>query len=220
MKPAFDHLVVICDPGAPQADALSALGLIEGSANVHDGQGTSNRRYFFHNAYVELVWVDDLDLARQEPAFRTRLWERWMRRHDGACPFGIALRPDDPADAEARPPFPTWAYHAPYLPPQVAIGIALATPLTEPEFLYLNFATSPQSKAREPLDHPLGLREITHVRVGSPAKAQSQAAKTTAALGIASFTDSREYVVELFFDHAVKGESADLRPQLPLLLRW
>lgn len=220
MKPALDHFVLICDPGAPQADALTKLGLVEGSGNVHDGQGTANRRFFFNNAYIELLWVDDLDESRLEPSFRTRLWERWLRRHEGACPFGIALRPDNPADAEERPPFPTWAYHAPYLPAQVSIGIALATPLTEPEFLYMNFATSPQSKAREPLEHPLSLREITQVRIASPAAAQSQAAKTTAALGLASFTDSHEFVAELFFDRAAKGRSADLRPDLPLILRW
>ena len=220
MKPVLDHFVLICDPGAPQADDLTALGLVEGSGNIHDGQGTANRRFFFENAYLELVWVDDLSESRREPAFRTRLWERWMRRHDGACPFGIALRPDDPVDAEERPPFPTWAYHAPYLPAQVSIGIALATPLVEPEFLYENFATSPKAKGREPLSHPLGLREMTHVRIGLPGDAQSQAAKTAAGLAIASFADAGQYVAELFFDHGLKGESADLRPQLPLLLRW
>lgn len=220
MKPAFDHFVLICDPGAPQADALTQLGLVEGSGNVHHGQGTANRRFFFDNAYLELLWVDDLDQSRREPAFRTRLWERWLRRREGVCPFGIALRPDDPADAEQPPPFPTWAYHAPYLPPQVSIGIALATPLTEPEFLYINFATSPQSKAREPLDHPLGLRRITHVRVASPGGGQSQAARTVTALGLASFTTADDCVTELFFDHAAKGQTADLRPALPLILRW
>lgn len=219
MKPTLDHFVLICDPGAPQADALTKLGLVEGSGNVHHGQGTANRRFFFNNAYLELLWVEDLNEARHDLAFRTRLWERWLRRHEGACPFGIALRPDDPAYAEEPPPFPTWAYHAPYLPPQVSIGIALATPLTEPEFLYMNFATSPQSKVREPLQHPLGFREITQVRIASPARAQSQAAKTVAALGIASFTGG-EYVTELFFDHAAKGQTADLRPALPLILRW
>ena len=220
MKPALDHFVLICDPGAPQAGLLIDLGLVEGSANVHHGQGTANRRFFFENAYLELLWVTDVDESRQEPAFRTRLWERWMRRHYGACPFGIALRPDDPVDADQPPPFPTWAYHAPYLPAQVSIGIALATPLTEPEFLYMNFATPPLAKDREPLTHPLGLREITHVRIGLPGTAQSQAAKTTAALGITSFADTQDYVAELFFDHAAKGESADLRPELPLVLRW
>ena len=84
----------------------------------------------------------------------------------------------------------------------------------------MNFATSPQSKAREPLEHPLGLRELTHVRIAAPGGAQSQAAKAVEALGIASYTVADEYLTELFFDRAATGGAADLRPALPLLLRW
>ena len=86
---------------------------------------------------------------------------------DGACPFGVALRPVD-AEAGQPPPFPTWAYHAPYLPAQVSIGIALATPLTEPEFLHLTFATRPDAKNREPMAHPAAFGRLTGVRIGMP----------------------------------------------------
>ncbi len=134
---------------------------------MHAGQGSANRRFFFENAYLELLWIDDPAAAKREPARRTRLWERWRRRDASACPFGIAFRPLDPA-AETLPPFPTWAYHAPYLPAQVSIGIALATPLSEPEFLYLPFATRPDAKGREPIAHPAGLRQLTGVRIGLP----------------------------------------------------
>jgi hypothetical protein len=217
----LDHVVLICDPGAPQADALRAQGLTEGSGNVHPGQGTANRRFFFHNAYIELVWVSDLAESRSEPAFRTRLWERWLRRHEGACPFGIALRPAQAHDENAKPPFSIWSYYAPYLPPQVSIGIALATPLTEPEFLYLNFATSPMSKAREPVDHPLGVREISAVRIGLPGGTpQSAASKAALAGGIVSFYNSAAYEMQLAFDGGARHESADLRPGLPLILSW
>jgi hypothetical protein len=221
MQLALDHVVLICDPGAPQAQGLIDLGLVEGSANVHTGQGTANRRFFFRNAYLELLWVDDLSLSRSEPAFRTRLWERWMRRHEGACPLGIASRPSDPKDAEDRPPFATWAYHAPYLPPQVSIGIGVNTPLTQPEILYVNFATSPAAKAREPLTHLLGVKEITGVRIGLPGgSAQSPGAKAVSAAGLVEFFDCSDYLAEVLLDGAIAQKSADLRPGLPLILRW
>ncbi|MBV8285248.1 MAG: VOC family protein [Candidatus Eremiobacteraeota bacterium] len=221
MQLALDHLVVICDPGAPQAQSLIDLGLTEGSANTHTGQGTANRRFFFRNAYVELLWVDDLALSRREPAFRTRLWERWMRRREGACPLGIALRPADPRDAEEHPAFATWAYHAPYLAPQVSIGIAVNSPLTEPEILYVNFATSPASKNREPLDHQLGVKEITGLRIGVPGDLpQAAAAKAVAASGLAEFFRAADYVAEVLLDGAVHQRSADLRPGLPLIFRY
>ena len=217
----LDHVIVICDPGAPAADALRELGIVEGSRNVHPGQGTENRRFFFHNAYLELVWVSDLAESRSEPAFRTRLWERWLRRHEGACPFGIALRPLQAHDESAKPPFPTWSYYAPYLPQQVAIAMAINTPLTEPEFFYLNFATGPKEKNREPIDHPLGLREITAVRIGLPGGSpQSAASKAARTAGIVSFYNTAEYQVELEFDGGAKKQRTDLNPGLPLILSW
>ena len=38
---------------------LTVIGFLEGSGNVHRGQGTANRRVFFENAMLELIWVCD-----------------------------------------------------------------------------------------------------------------------------------------------------------------
>jgi len=216
---ALDHVIICCDEGGPEAGALTGLGLTEGSSNVHLGQGTRNRRFFFENAYLELVWVDDLAEAKREPARSTRLWERWLRRREGACPFGIALRPVVPDEAAAAP-FPTWAYHAPYLPAQVSLGIALSTPLRGPEFLYVPFATPPKSKGLEPLSHPLGVRELTGVRIAMPgaSAARSPAADAVAALGLLETYDAPDYVMELTFDRGERGQSATPVPQL--LIHW
>jgi hypothetical protein len=43
------HFFIIAEPGAPEADLLSGIGLIEGTRNDHPGQGTANRRFFFMN---------------------------------------------------------------------------------------------------------------------------------------------------------------------------
>jgi hypothetical protein len=40
---SIDHLFICTDVGAIVADRLVALGLVEGSSNVHPGQGTTNR---------------------------------------------------------------------------------------------------------------------------------------------------------------------------------
>jgi hypothetical protein len=216
----LDHLILLCDVDAPEAEALLRAGLVEGSSNVHAGQGTANRRFFFQNAYLELLWVCDLAQTRREPAYRTRLWERWLRRNQGGCPFGIALRPIDPTAGDT-PPFPTWAYHAPYLPARVSIGIAIATPLAEPEFLHVTFATRPAAKKREPMNESSGFSRLETVRLGMPpgASPRSQAAKVTSQLGLISFYAATEYVMELTFDGNSGARHVDLRPALPLVLR-
>ena len=52
-----DHAFIACSSGAPEGDALVRLGLVEGSRNTHLGQGTANRRFFFENFMLELLWV-------------------------------------------------------------------------------------------------------------------------------------------------------------------
>src|SRR5204862_7767404 len=88
MSTAVDHVFICCSKGAPEAEALVELGLVEGSGNVHLGQGTANRRFFFKNTYLELLWISDEAEARSSESEGTRLWDRCSSRNDGACPFG------------------------------------------------------------------------------------------------------------------------------------
>jgi hypothetical protein len=52
MTVALDHLFICTSSGAPEAERLAEFGLIEGTPNCHPGQGTANRRFFFHNAML------------------------------------------------------------------------------------------------------------------------------------------------------------------------
>ena len=134
----LDHVFVCCAVGAPEALLLVQRGLLEGSPNNHAGQGTANRRFFFSNAYLELLWVSDPAEAQREVVLPTQLWERWSRRTEGACPFGIVFRPRTVATAET--PFSTWSYRPPYLPDGLSIDVGRDMALTEPQLFYLPFA--------------------------------------------------------------------------------
>jgi hypothetical protein len=131
MNAELDHIFVCCAVGAPEASLLVERGLLEGSANTHFGQGTANRRFFFSNAFLELLWVSDPAEAQQENILPTQLWERWSRRTEGACPFGIVFRRRTVSTAEA--PFPTWSYRPPYLPNGLSIEVGRGMALTEPQ---------------------------------------------------------------------------------------
>src|SRR3954465_5061694 len=134
MTVELDHMFIFTGVGAPEADQLQAFGLAEGSSNVHPGQGTANRRFFFHNAMLELVWVRHQREVRSLSITPTRLWERWRYRSTGYSPFGVCLRPSGrPALGEpVALPFTTWEYHPPYLPPELHIDVATQTTASEP----------------------------------------------------------------------------------------
>jgi len=217
---ALDHVFVCCAVGAPEADVLTRFGLKEGSPNTHLGQGTACRRFFFHNAYLELFWVADPQEAQSDAVRPTRLWDRWINRGRAACPFGIVLRPAADA-ADPKPPFPTWAYRPCYLPPQIAIEIARDTPLSEPAFFYLGFQRGRARVAQEPVTHGIPASEITGIRIGTPAPGpRSAAAEAVQAAGLVAIHEADQFLMELTFDRATHGGSVDLRPTLPLVLRW
>ena len=219
MSIALDHVFICCSVGAPEAAALLRLGLKESSPNTHPGQGTACRRFSFANAYLELFWVSDAEEARSDLVRPTRLWERWSGRRTTACPFGVVLRPDPPGDQD--PPFETWAYHPRYLPPELAIELAVGTPIGEPELFYLRFARGPDFVRREPIDHAIPLNAISSVTLGTPLPGpRSAAAQSVELAGVLSFRPADEHVLTLAFDGEASKEVADLRPELPLVLRW
>ena len=218
-----DHVFVSAAVGAPEGDHLVDLGLIEGSSNRHPGQGTANRRFFFANAMLELVWVHDPAEAQSvaEPARRLHLWERWAGRDGAACPFGVCLRPT--AGTCDAAPFPSWEYRPSYSP----VGMPVANNSTvdaEPLVFYIpmhrRMDTAPAER-REPYQHAIPIREITSVRIFAPgASAPSPAMSAILQTRAFSLQPAARPLLELGFDGERQGRRADLRPALPLVLLW
>ena len=210
---SVDHLFVCCAQGAPEARALLELGLVEGSGNRHPGQGTANRRFFFSNAYLELLWVSNEDEARSPEAKDTRLWQRWSQRSDASCPFGIVFRSDG-----TPPPFATWSYKPRYLPAGTSIEFARGVPITEPELALIASAT-PASPPKEPVEHRVPIRRISKIDVFLPTT--EPLSKLAAALnerGVVTFKAGAAYALELGFASELPLRF-DLRPVLPLAFR-
>ena len=218
-----DHVFVSASVGAPEGDRLIDLGLVEGSPNRHPGQGTANRRFFFANAMLELIWVEDAAEAQSEaePARALHLWERWAGRDGAACPFGVCLRPT--AGTSEVAPFPSWEYRPAYSP----VGMPVASNSTvdaEPLVFYIpihrRIDTAPADQ-RQPYEHALPIRELTSVRIFTPgAAALSPAMLATLRTGAFSFQRAPRPLLELGFDGERQGRRADLRPVLPLILLW
>ena len=218
----LDHVFVCAGPGGAEAAQLEALGLTRGPSGVHPGQGTANRCFVFHNAYLELIWVHDEADARSSLTSRTRLFERWRGRADGTCPFGICLRPIGPSGA-STPPFAGWDYLPQYVDPSRPIHVgANSDRLDEPMLFFIATASRPDGwPGRTPLRHRLGLRELTGLRWARPddssVSRELQAVVRAGCLGLAS---GRAHALELCFDNEEASKSASLLPHLPVSLCW
>jgi hypothetical protein len=206
----LDHLFVWTEAGAPEAELLVQFGLTEGEPNTHPGQGTACRRFFFNNAYLELLWVADPAEAQNETTRPTQLWTRSQR--GPSSPFGVAFRPSAPG---VSVPFPSWEYRPPYLPAGLAIRVGKDVPLVEPWWFYLDFRRKPQR-----VEHPAGFRAITRVRLTANTTEPSEVARAVLGAGVVSMVPGREPLAELWFDGGVNDLSKDFRPALPLVFRW
>ncbi len=218
----IDHIFICAKINAPEAEALKSFGLTEGSPNNHPGQGTANRRFFFHNTFIELLWLHDANEAQNDITRPTFLHERFTLKDGAASPFGICFRPC-PGDDKSVP-FAARPYRPAYLPAGMEVSIGEGTPLSEPMWFYLSFATRPDnapSARRQPLTHPIGFFELTSVRITRPSTEQKSgpamcAIETTRI----ELFDGNEHLLELGFDGETLGNTHDFRPGLPLILRW
>lgn len=215
----LDHIFVYVEPKAPEAEFLQNFGLTQGSSRIHQGQGTANVCFFFHNAYLELLWLNNSNKIQSPVVSPTNLWQRCRWQRTKACPFGIALR------NVSEIPFSTWNYYAPYLPANAFIPIlANSENLSEP-LIFI----SPSSKkpANFPLEkqhlltHQAGFKEITGVRVILPGdKNFSVEVSKLIELRIIECLHGDFYHLEIEFDSGQEGKLQDFQPTLPIALKW
>lgn len=204
-----DHIYICTDYKAPVGDLLKEFGLIEGTSNIHPGQGTANRRFFFHNFMLELLWIENLKEVKNDLTKPMRLFERCSKKDKNISPFGIGFRPTTEKDEKAL--FPVWDYHPIYLPDFLKIQVADSTPLNEPMFFYLSFVGRQDKYPLEKLEnmkHKLPLKEVTEVKMHINKKETfSEAAEIINKTNSLILIKDNENYLELTFDnHILKKE--------------
>jgi len=209
-----DHVFVCTAPHAPAAELMISAGLVEGTPNRHPGQGTACRRFFFSNAMLELLWLENEADARSDQTRATRLWER-LSAGPSASPFGVILRPAP--GFEPACPWPSWSYH-PQAMPGLELEVAADTDLHEPMWCYLNSRTGPCPVSGANV-HPAGFHQITGVLIGCPGVKVDSVTSLMALNGVIALQTLAEHVLELQFDGGRRGTILDFRPALPLIFR-
>lgn len=224
----IDHIFIFTHQAEQVASTLRRFGLSEGSANVHSGQGTACRRFYFQNAYLELAWVMNEDEVKNPVLERTKLWERSQYELTTYCPFGLCFRTDQQTGHSIRLLFEdSWQYHSIYLPEGHYANIASnedfsAEPmLFEMPFFGLAPKDYPVAK-QQPLTHAKGYQELTKVTLTLPVPLNdlSPAMKKVLHERIVDISWGEAYRVALEFDHGNQGEQQDFTGLIPLMITW
>ncbi|MEO0468003.1 MAG: VOC family protein [Bacteroidota bacterium] len=213
----IDHIFICSSRQGEEANELVEFGLTEGSSRVHPGQGTTNRKFYFDNFFLEILWAHDKGELKGSPTAETRLWERIEFRESGAARFGLCLvnTPEtDPLFSQAH------RYQPQYFPEGMAIDVcAFPHQLSLPWTFRLPFKGQ-KKKADEPREHPKSLEKLTKAIFQLPRKAMHEGmVQQLDGSSQIAFCEGHESHLGLVFDEGKRGEECHF-PALALSIYY
>jgi hypothetical protein len=213
MTIALDHFFILTEPGSPQAVLVSGIGLKEGTSNNHPGQGTANRRFFFSNSTLELLYVSDMEEAENGRARRLRFAERVTNTN--ASPFGLIVRT---VEGSTDIPFPSWKYCPEYFKDDQCFLVGENSDLLEETLCIYMTGNLPDHKSQQ---HPENAGwTMTELRISVPVTKPSSTLEAVAKCKAVTLQLGEPHGMELIFNEEQDGQKKDMRPELPLIVRW
>ncbi|MFY0685664.1 MAG: VOC family protein [Cyclobacteriaceae bacterium] len=208
----IDHIFIFSSEQGREADELIQFGLVEGSNRIHPGQGTRNRKFYFKNFFLELVWVSNENEIKSPATAPTRLWERANYKINGYSPFGLCMEPTD--DVEEL--FEGCLKYSPdYISDEQTFEI-----ITQENSPQLPWACRvPHASEFDKLtDHPNGLQKLSKVTFGvKGAFRPNRFTEVLSSKALIEFENNDDHCLTLEFDEHRTGQTKHF-DSLPLVI--
>jgi len=220
----IDHLWIAAAPGAPERIAFVRAGFqVAAKVNPHEGQGTSSITVELDNGFLELIYVDAaVPVAPNLEMVHAQFKKRVDWRATGYSPFGIGVRKLGAAPATF--PFPTFQVTAPWMDGKF---MEILTPREMPSAVRLFVPARPSvGPDADPVDpaarvHPNHTHQLAALRVVAPsADTLPPAARYLADRGVMTFDVGGDWLLEVTLDSGAQHLERDLRPTLPVVIRY
>jgi hypothetical protein len=188
----FDHLWIVVSRDAPERAVLEKAGfIVSPEVNKHDGQGTASVMAEFQNSFLELTWPDPT--VPISPGME-RGAEKFRQRMLWRTSGWSPIGIVMHRVSDDPIPFATWSITAAWMEP---------------------------GQEMRAMKHPIGVRNITAVRLIAPKSYRPiEALPWLEKEGVLKLDRGSAWAVELTFDNGKKGKRKDFRPDLPLLIRY
>ena len=155
-----DHIFIFTNDRGKIADQLVEFGLSEGSNRVHTGQGTTNRKFYFDNFFLEILWVHDEAEINSELIKPIGLWQRANYLSNDFSRFGLCIVNTEETDRLFEN---AYRYQPTYFPEGMTIDILKNEHQpTFPWTFRLPFKGQNQHEI-EPINHKNGIKKLTKV---------------------------------------------------------
>jgi len=212
-----DHLFIFSDNKGREAEDLINFGLVEGSSRRHPGQGTTNRKFYFDNFFLEVLWVVDQEEINQSPTKETGLWERANFKTNGYARFGLCLVNTASTDQLFEN---SQLYQPNYFPPGMSIDIIPNHKHNQLPWTFRLPYRGGQKPKDEPRTHKNGIRKLTKIEFGildlAPNKGFLDFFNQEKLI---TFKKEKELKTRLEFDNGQQGKSLEIKA-LDLLIKY
>lgn len=212
MQLKLDHFFIMTAYGAPVANKLQEIGLVEGAPNDHPGQGTANRRFFCANTTIELLYVRSHKETSTGSGSRLRFVDRMC---SNASPFGLVVRADaDVVDA----PFSSWSYQPDYFPAGLFFLVGSnSDELREPMCICMPPRLPAPASPPEPCNREW---TMTALRICVPGEENSSVLNQFSQCEGVEILNGKPHLATIEFNHSELGQSRNFSPDLPLHIYW
>lgn len=228
-KMQIDHIFIFSSNNGKEADELLEFGFVEGSSRVHQGQGTTNRKFYFNNFFLEILWISDLQEIKSTLIAPTKLWERADYKQNNTSPFGLCLVNTDSTNMLfANKNINIVKYQPQYLP--LGMEIEILTNELLPHFPWtfrLPFKgeiNGEKKHLNEPTTHKNGIQNLTETVFGIPFldKVDNEYFKAFQNEPSIKFVKNniiKTYTLTLTFDNHQQGKTK-VFSALPLIIKY
>jgi hypothetical protein len=212
-----DHIFIFSNNRGKEASDLIEFGLTEGSNRLHSGQGTTNRKFYFDNFFLEILWVVNEDEIQSELTEKTKLWERSQFEKNGNSRFGLCLVNSKSTDNLFEK---SEIYEPNYFPKGMSIDIITNEQNPNLPWTFRLPYRGKKKKNNEPIEHLNGIKSLTKVefktRTDSKKIDFEDAFKNVENI---KFTKSDSLSLILEFDNIAQGKVKEF-PELDLKIKY
>ncbi len=154
----IDHIFIFTNDSKKAGDELVNFGLKEGSSRVHAGQGTTNRKFYFDNFFLEILWVHNETEITSEQTKQMGLWQRADFKNNGFSPFGLCISNTENTETLFEKAF---KYQPDYFPQGMLIDIIKNEEQSDLPWTFRLPFKGQKKHNNEPTNHPNNVFALT-----------------------------------------------------------
>jgi hypothetical protein len=200
----IDHIFIFTNDNGIVGQELVDFGLTEGSSRVHAGQGTTNRKFYFDNFFLEILWVHNEQELKSEQTKPTGLWQRANFKNNNFSPFGLCIVNSEETNTLFKN---SYKYQPDYFPEGMGIDIIKNENQTDLPWTFRLPFIEQKKNENEPKKHKNGICVLTNAIFEYKSISENTFLDNFKNEINVQFIESSRQWLTLIFDNGKKGKN-------------